>query len=178
MMNRSKLLFVLAFGSMPALQLAGSCPAPAANLCSINANCISANTLVVTGPLIVTSTTPSPCNAALCNTGALVVAGGESVGGNLNVCGSVNTNTNYQQDCFVILVGDPVHSDLSVGINAQNPTGTFNTFVGTFAGGSAGDVSSNSAVGYRALENSQGANNSALGANALFQTQPVLTIMP
>lgn len=66
-----------------------SCPTPAANFCSINANCANIATLIATGSVTfegtvdITNTTPTTS----CDSGALVVAGGVGIGGDLNVCG-------------------------------------------------------------------------------------------
>ena len=68
-----------------------ACPQPIAILCNLNSNCITTNTIVVTGPatfeapVTITDTTPSHA----CSEGALVVDGGVGIGGDLNVCGHV-----------------------------------------------------------------------------------------
>lgn|GEM_PF-1139006 len=71
--------------------LTRSCSGPMANFCGIDANCISTTTLDVTGSavfaddVVISSTTPTTS----CSDGALVVAGGEAIGGDLNVCGTI-----------------------------------------------------------------------------------------
>ena len=60
-----------------------SCPAPAAKFCSVNADCVNAGTVIATGVVNITNTT----DTTSCANGALVVAGGVGIGGDLNVCG-------------------------------------------------------------------------------------------
>lgn len=108
-------------------------------------------------------------------TGALNVAGGVLIGGNLGVAGNIeacdfiNTNTDYRQASIVILTGDTVINNLSVGQNAANvANGTFNTFVGQSAGSASSNDSGNTALGFQALNSDQSGINTAVGNQALF----------
>ena len=67
-----------------------SCPTPVAKFCSVNADCLNVGTIIATGVINITNTTPSTD----CTNGALVVAGGLGVGGDLNVCGSATIDEN------------------------------------------------------------------------------------
>ena len=77
----------------------GACPARSATFCGVNANCISAVILNVTGPVTfagpVTITYTGQATGCVGGTPALTVDGGEvvfgnlGVGGNADICGVV-----------------------------------------------------------------------------------------
>ncbi len=136
------------------------CPPTSANFCNA---CV--RDALSAGSLTICNTTDSTS----CTTGAAIIAGGVGAGGNLNVCGYVNTNQNYRKNSLIILDGNLALENLSVGFDAGLVSnGGSNTFVGTNAG-TNNTGSSNIAVGNFALNsNTTGSNNSALGATALF----------
>ena len=108
-------------------------------------------------------------------TGALNVAGGVLIGGNLGVsgnieaCGFINTNTDYRQDDLIILIGDTVVNNLSVGQNAATIGNSIqNTFVGQNAGSLSVNATGNTALGFKTLNVNQGSFNTAIGSQALL----------
>jgi len=103
-----------------------------------------------------------------CTSGALVVNGGVGIGGNLNVCGYINTFTDYR---FVInsqpfLLGEG--TNLSLGDSAGSAAvGSGNTLVGDFAGQTNSSGTNNTAQGLRAgQELSSGSGNTMAGVDA------------
>ena len=124
--------------------------------------------------LFIISKTPatciSPCPSGASGvTGALVVVGGVYVGENLQVCGPINTNTQYDLECKRIL--DATGTNLAVGVDALNNLDTLGDFNNTAVGYQAlrdNIERDNTAVGYQALQlNQDGDSNTALGVQAL-----------
>lgn len=128
-------------------------------------------TLGSTAPnLFITDTTPSTG----CSSGALIVAGGESVGGNLNVNGYINicnTINDYKitNRTVVALAG----TNLRLGYSTLNTlaNGSLNTYVGIATADINAGGTQNVALGYSAFaNNSSGNNNVGLGADALLNS--------
>jgi len=106
-------------------------------------------------------------NSNSCNSGTLIVAGGMGVGGNLNVCGYINTFTDYELNSMVIL--NATGTNLALGFSAANPTqGSGNTVVGNQAGAAiTNSATSNTIMGSAAADAlSSGSNNVVIGAQA------------
>ena len=91
------LIVLFAQAQLIASEPTRACPTPAAGFCSVNAGCISATTLIVTGPsnfsgpvTISNTGNASGCtggNPALTVDGGVVIEQDLGVGGDLNVCG-------------------------------------------------------------------------------------------
>ncbi len=158
-------------------------PQPA-RFCSVNILgnlCVGTGGANIQGPVSICSTIDSTA----CTNGALVVAGGLGVSGNINACGYVNNGVDFRQNGLTILVQD-TNNNLAVGFSAlssnenssgnvalgqdaliSNTIGNNNVALGGFSLLSSATGNNNVAVGDGTLESLlDGNNNIALGDNA------------
>lgn len=99
------------------------CPPQSAVFCNICAgtgrfdNLIVQNDLTLCKGIIISATAPAPCIVTGCTgslDGAFVVAGGVAIGGNLTVCGPVNSNEEFDLQCKRMVDGE-INNNVQVG---------------------------------------------------------------
>jgi hypothetical protein len=125
---------------------------------STGSGSFSVSSLVVSGTGAVSGCSGALSNPALSVAGGVFIGGDLGVSGNINACGTINNNADFQQNGTTILVEDAL--------------GNGNLFVGFGAGGGTGSIdisNKNTVIGFLALSNLQNGNNHnniALGAGA------------
>lgn len=166
----------------PSRAVCPPCPPASAVFCNLCAgtgvftNLVVQNDLTLCKGLVISATAPAPCVVTGCTgslTGALVVDGGVAIGENLTVCGPINSNSEFDEDCIRILKGEAFN--LQVGWNSGDVEyGADNTFVGYNAGhgiSAGGTGTDNASLGYNALGAlTIGTGNVGIGSEALANT--------